>query len=377
MSERFTILEGDVRDRLRELADGSVDCVVTSPPYLWLRDYGTRKVAWPKVQFTPIAGLEPVTVPASRCSLGLEEDPWAYVGHLVLVFRELRRVLKETGTVWLNIGDKRVSGRCGGISTSTSTILGGQRNHRAARAVRDALGGTSHPNVVGLKPKDMLGLPWRVALALQADGWWLRQDVIWHKPNPQPENVYDRPSQDHEFVFLLTRARRGYFYDWAAIAEPVTGGALARGKVAHKKARTVDRSTGVKANSSFSESVRALIDRRNARTVWRIHPGRETEEHTATFSPELARRCIAAGCPADGLVLDPFAGLGTAGAVAIELGRRFVGIELSEKYAAIARERCVEAIERTGQATIDDARMKRVGRPTQLGLLAKFSGGAK
>lgn len=312
MLNSWSILHGDVMERIAELGAESVDCIVTSPPYLWLRDYEVRPTAWPSVQYNPVAGLPPIKIPRMKVCLGLEKDPWAY--HLVLVFREMRRVLKRTGSLWLNLGDKHLSGLSGGVAGKKSTILGGQRNHRAARAVCRSLDST-HPQVAGLKPKDMLGLPWRVALALQADGWWLRQDMIWEKPNPQPESTRDRPSRAHEYLFLLVKTGRRYFYDADAISELVSVTSRKSGKVA--------------------KAVGNALERRNARTVWRILPDKETEGHTATFAGELARRAILAGCPVGGIVLDPFSGLAKTGVVSISIGRRFIGIELNDGYAEI------------------------------------------
>lgn len=313
------------------------DCVVTSPPYWGLRDYGIEPTDWPEVRYAPMAGLPQVVIPEQSACLGLESDPLAYVGHLVEVMRHVRGVLKATATVWLNLGDTYVGGRNGGIGASSITS---QRSHRAVREAWLAHGGAMHRRVRGLKAKDLIGIPWRAALALQADGWWLRSEVVWHKPSPLPESVRDRPTRAHEHVFLLTTRRRGYYYDADAISE-----------------------RGTEDPERWA--------RRNARTVWTIAQVPEMEAHTATFPPELARRCILAGCPPEGLVLDPFAGLATTGVVALRHGRRFLGIEKSEAFSTIARRRLVEALEAKGEGAAEMAKVK--GAAVQLGMF----GGAR
>lgn len=341
MSDRFAIIQGDVRERLGELADESVDCVVTSPPYWALRDYGVDG------------------------QIGLERSPFVYVRVIRNVFRQVRRVLKRSGTLWLNMGDTYIAGQSGGIGDLSNVTS--QRNQNAVRAAWAASGGPKHRRVRGLKPKDLIGVPWRVAFALQHDGWWLRSDTIWHKPAPMPEAARDRPTRAHEYFFLLARSER-YFYDADAISEPCSEKTNHnRGSAPARKAMKGDGSFE-RQNPGFSKSIKGRVEKRNARSVITIAQTKETEDHTATFPPDLARRAILAGCPAGGVVLDPFAGLGTAGGVAIEHGRRFIGIELNPIYAAIARERCVEAIERRGEATAGDAATKRTGKPTQLGM---------
>lgn len=250
---------GHVLDRLRELPDGSIHTSVTSPPYFGLRDYGTDPQDWPEVTFAPMPGLPPMTIPAMRCSLGNEPDPWAFVGHMVLVFREVRRVLRPDGTLWLNFGDSYAANR----PYQVPSTKGGPKHGPA-----QAAGGSASEVPEGLKPKDLLGIPWRVAFALQADGWFLRMDNIWHKPNPMPESVTDRPTKAHEYVFLLSKSAR-YFYDAPAVAEEGTG--LPPGNKSHK---------GATAYAAGDEKMRTKVglaeikasDTRNRRSVWSITP---------------------------------------------------------------------------------------------------------
>jgi site-specific DNA-methyltransferase (cytosine-N4-specific) len=363
---------GDCRDLLRQIDDDSIHCVVTSPPYWGLRDYGVAD------------------------QLGLEATPEEYVAEMVKVFRDVRRVLRPDGTLWLNLGDCYAQGGRGGVG-ETSTLGGSRHNQnesRKAQAARQSfrrddaeVSATQHRQVVGLKPKDMVGIPWRVAFALQADGWYLRSDIIWSKPNPMPESVTDRPTKAHEYVFLLSKSER-YFYDADAIKEPVTGAAHPRGMGVNPKAGPKDngredqglrtstrfgRGAGfrgtvgkneqaglaiaastnrrrvgfnerwrVKQNASFSAAVTDLIDERNRRTVWSIGTEAFAGAHFATFPRKLVEPCVLAGCPAGGIVLDPFGGSGTVGEVAEALGRRWILLELNPEYAALARQRTAQ-----------------------------------
>ncbi len=287
-----TILIGDCLEVLRGLPDGMVQTCVTSPPYYGLRDYGC-------------AG-----------QIGLEETPDAYVARLVDVFREVRRVLRDDGTLWLNLGDSYAAGGNGG----------GNKNDTNVGSL--TVGRKLPP--FGYKPKDLLGIPWMVAFALRADGWWLRQDIIWHKPNPMPESVTNRCTKAHEYVFLLTKSAR-YFYDAAAIAEEAergdAGSRFDQGKTAQHQ---LDR-----------QASGARIDdgRRNARSVWPIATQPFSGAHFATMPPALAERCIRAGSRPGDMVLDPFGGAGTTGLVADRLGRSATLIELNPEYARLARER--------------------------------------
>lgn len=273
------ILNCDVMDGLRQLADQSVHCVVTSPPYWGLRDYG---------------------IPGQ---IGLEPTSDAFVARLVDVFREVKRVLRDDGTLWLNLGDTYTSG-----------------GRSAKRA----------PQPPGLKPKDLVGIPWRVALALQADGWYLRSDIIWAKPNPMPESVTDRPTKSHEYVFLLSKSER-YHYDHEAIQEPFVYSGDCRMKTAYAVATA--KSVGTEYRAPVNQNGR------NKRTVWSIATSPFAEAHFATFPPELPELCIKAGCPKGGTVLDPFSGAGTTALVADRLQREAIGIELNPEYSALSSRR--------------------------------------
>jgi len=312
-ANQYTLHVGDCLETLRTLPDGAVHCVVTSPPYWGLRDYGH-------------AG-----------QIGLEQTPDEYVGRLVEVFREVRRVLRDDGTCWLNLGDSYAGGK-GQNGNSKARLTAAERGYKqAAGTVLMATRPIDLP-IDGLKPKDLVGIPWRVAFALQADGWWLRQDIIWHKPNPMPESVRDRCTKAHEYVFLLTKSAR-YFYDAAAVAEPSIY------PDDNRKAR--QKPGDYAAMMTENGQLRSVINPKNARTyanrnrrsVWTVTTKPYKGAHFATMPPELAETCIRAGCPIGGTVLDPFAGSGTTLAVAVANGRQAMGIELNAEYAGLVHER--------------------------------------
>lgn len=215
--------------------------------------------------------------------------------------------------------------------------------------MRAAVGGTAHKTAPGLRRKNLVGIPWRVALALQADGWILRSDIIWHKPSAMPSSVRDRPTTDHEYLFLLAKSDR-YYYDANAIKEAVTGGAHPRGHGVNPKARAAGRVAREKQNATWSKAVRGLVEMRNKRTVWTVPQEPTTSEHTSTFPRALVRPCILAGAPVDGWVLDPFAGTGTTGVEALALARRFIGLELVYHVEASANLERAEA--RGGQPSL-------------------------
>ena len=296
------ILVGDVRQTLPTLPDASVQCCVTSPPYFGLRDYGHD---W---------------------QIGLEQTPDEYVAQMVSVFREVRRVLREDGTLWLNLGDSYAAqGGAHGGREDNQRGVGAKRLHMEGAGDQMARRAPS-----GVKPKDLLGIPWRVAFALQADGWYLRSDIIWHKPNPMPESVTDRPTKAHEYVFLLTKSAR-YYYDAGAIAEDSVvpaGRVMAFGSPS--QVGTLRGDVG---------RVRVDDGTRNARTVWPIATQPYKGAHFATMPPTLAERCIKAGTKAGDTVLDPFGGAGTTGLVADRLGRDAILCELNPSYADLARAR--------------------------------------
>jgi DNA modification methylase len=297
------IINADVMDGLAQLESESVHCVVTSPPYFGLRDYG---------------------MPGQ---IGLEPTPGHYVYKLVQVFSEIKRVLRTDGTAWLNLGDSYQTQ--GGRGEARMVELG--KPSKNAKTVAEARGlapGTKkHP---GLKPKDLIGIPWRVAFALQADGWWLRQDIIWSKPNPMPESVTDRCTKAHEYLFLLTKAER-YFYDAEAIAEASSG--LSGGGFSQKYLESQP------AHGAMMLARPTDNGTRNKRSVWEVTTQPFPEAHFATFPPALIEPCIKAGCPEGGTVLDPFGGSGTTGLVADRLKRNAILIELNPEYAAMAERR--------------------------------------
>lgn len=302
------ILQGDCRDVLGSLADGSINCCVTSPPYFGLRDYGVEG------------------------QLGLEPTPDEFVSAMVEVFREVRRVLRDDGTLWLNLGDSYARNPAKGTT--------GTPNGRNLEKMGYS-GGAGVPS--GLKEKDLIGIPWRVAFALQADGWYLRQDIIWHKPNPMPESVTDRCTKAHEYIFMLSKSPR-YYFDNEAIKEP----SAQDPKVFGRGGATASRGKQGYAAASGGKQNRAQRDHsgghgttgfRNRRSVWTVGTRPFAGAHFATFPPDLIEHCILAGSPSDGVVLDPFFGAGTTGLVAQKHGRNCVGIELNPDYIAIANER--------------------------------------
>ena len=306
------ILHGHVLDKLQEVESDSVQCVVTSPPYWGLRDYGTEG------------------------QLGLEKTPEEYVGNMVKVFREVKRVLKDDGTVWLNLGDSYASS---GTQTGHSGLLDAMERYDGRRRKKNRATDGDYGHDVkrsvpqGLKPKDLIGIPWRVALALQADGWYLRQDIIWHKPNPMPESVTDRCTKAHEYIFLLTKSAK-YYYDNDAIKEDSVEPVRTREKNNGESA--VDtKLRGYDANCGNS-------GKRNKRSVWTINTQPYKEAHFAVFPEKLPELCIKAGTKEGDTVLDPFFGSGTTGWVAQRLGRKWIGIELNAEYIKIAEKRFIQ-----------------------------------
>ena len=371
------IINADVMEGLRQLSDESVQCVVTSPPYWGLRDYG---------------------VPGQ---LGLEPTLGEHIDAMVQVFREVRRVLRKDGTLWLNYGDTYASSVNGRSAADVKALTDDDRTFRdkpfstVGPVYRDDAGqvpdnknpkardrrgntpckqhrneGSNHAGRVcagGLiKPKDLCGVPWRLALALQADGWWLRQDIIWSKPNPMPESIKDRCTKAHEYLFLLAKSER-YHFDAEAIAEPLTVSSIERisqnlvdqegSSRAHAGAKTNGKMKAVyKRAKDHNEASRNPNSRphnlsefeakngreyptRNKRSVWTVATQPFAEAHFATFPPDLIEPCIKAGCPPGGTVLDPFGGSGTTGLVADRLGRDAILIELNPEYAAMAERR--------------------------------------
>lgn len=328
------IICGDALTELRKLPDESVNCCVTSPPYWGLRDYG---------------------VPGQ---FGLEHTPEEYVAKMVEIFREVRRALKIDGTLWLNLGDCYHSGDRGGYHRARAGV---KKNLGHSGNYNDFVGAPNRRRQTGLKDKDLVGIPWRVAFALQADGWWLRQDIIWAKPNPMPESVRDRCTKAHEYIFMLSKSSR-YWYDAEAVKEPMadctfwrltqpgfeeqTGGPKDPGEGNRSHRKTLNnqhekliRQEKWKSRFEGYEEWKKTNGGRNLRSVWPISTKPFPEAHFATFPPEIPERCIKAGCPKGGTVLDPFFGAGTTGLVAMRLGREFIGIELNPSYCEMAKKR--------------------------------------
>ena len=315
MAKVNTILQGDVIERLQDIEDNTIQCVVTSPPYWGLRDYGEDN------------------------QLGLEETPEEYVDNMVKVFREVRRTLKDDGTLWLNLGDSYSSG---GRSTTTNQTLRGNNDYGVTRPKPSE----------NIKPKDLIGIPWRVAFALQQDGWYLRQDIIWHKPNPMPESVTDRCTKSHEYIFLLTKSAN-YYYDADAIREPHTwvenkprpSGMSRNGKKYREKVKYGGGGTGFSGHSGSYKADGSPLNHplgRNKRSVWKINTQPYKEAHFAVFPEKLPELCIKAGSKKGDIVLDPFFGSGTTGFVAQRLYRKWLGIELNPEYIKIANKRFVQ-----------------------------------
>ena len=289
-----TVLLGDALEQLQSLAAESVHCCVTSPPYFGLRDYG---------------------VPGQ---IGQESSPEEYIHRLVEVFHEVLRVLRPDGTLWLNIGDSYTSGG---------------RTARDFDKKLPARAADQRPKTpIGLKPKDLIGIPWMLAFALRSDGWYLRQDIIWHKTNAMPESVQDRCTKAHEYVFLLSKSER-YYFDMAAIKEPCISQKPAGNKKMMCQGRIGKEGWTLDAQRSIP------ADGRNKRDVWALNTGGFRGAHFAVYPEKLVEPCVLAGCPEGGTVLDPFAGSGTTGVVAKRLGRNFIGIELNPEYRNMAVER--------------------------------------
>ncbi|HCE6948970.1 site-specific DNA-methyltransferase [Pseudomonas aeruginosa] len=313
MTKSHEIRVGDCLDALRAMPDQSFHCCITSPPYFGLRDYG---------------------MPGQ---IGLEQTPAEFVTRLVEVFREVRRVLRDDGTLWLNIGDSYSNiGKWGGATSGkhAKALHGEQQSSCREKRDSESLGAT------GLKPKDLIGIPWRLAFALQDDGWYLRQDIIWHKPNPMPESVRDRCTKAHEYVFMLSKSPR-YYYDHEAVKEDAVSDHPS-GNGFKRDARESYKNLDGTARGN-DEQWTGVGGKRNRRSVWTVPTAGFKGAHFATFPPDLIRPCVLAGAPRGGLVLDPFGGAGTTALVAMQEGRRSVLLELNPEYASIARHRLASA----------------------------------
>ena len=306
--ETDRILCGDALEMLRTLPDNSVHCCVTSPPYYALRDYGVDG------------------------QIGREDTPAQYVARLTDVFSEVRRVLRPSGTLWLNIADTYA-----GKGNQGDSVDPKYPNGRTGQTV------AINRRVEGCKAKDMIGIPWMLAFALRDSGWYLHSDIIWMKANPMPESCKDRPSRCYEHVFLLTKSR-SYYYDAAAIAEPVAESTpmRMRRKFGKNKYSAVipgqahQHLNDYRPNGNAEEDIPLL---RNKRDVWQINSVPYKGAHFAAYPPKLVETCLLAGCPQDGIVLDPFLGSGTTAAVAKQMGRHYIGIELNPDYCELAKQR--------------------------------------
>lgn len=354
------ILYGDCLETLKSLPDESIDCCVTSPPYYGLRDYGTGK--WiggdPNCPHKRLSKFSVTTTTGHKQSelignvgdaiyktvcplcgavredkqIGLEETPEEYIKKLVNVFREVNRVLKADGTLWINIGDSyNGSGRGRGADGKVhfSVLSSKQGTNKGSTE------GIIQKQVIDMcKPKDLIGIPWMLAFALRDDGWYLRQDIIWHKPNPMPESVKDRCTKSHEYIFLLSKSQH-YYFDNKSIQEEAVSGEAIRDKSA--EGYQADYPNG----NRFSKGahVYGKNNKRNKRDVWQIPVSPVKEAHFATFPEKLVEPCILAGCPVNGVVLDPFFGSGTTGRVAVRLNRHYIGCELNPDYIEISKKR--------------------------------------
>jgi DNA modification methylase len=311
-----TIINGDALRELQKLPGNSVDCCVTSPPYYGLRDYG-------------VSG-----------QIGMEETPELYIERLTAVFMEVRRVLKPAGTLWLNIGDSYWGGK--GYSGSSDGIYQ-YRRRKEGKSITPECSCTGGKGMIRptdrkheyIKAKDLIGIPWMLALELRRLGWYLRQDIIWHKPNPMPESVKDRCTKSHEYIFLFAKSGK-YYFNHKAISEKSTWFET------DKRAITAPTQSKRSKNSEYQcnkQGVYSSDGTRNKRDVWTVCTETETESHFACFPQALIKDCIKAGCPENGIVLDPFTGSGTTAVAARKLNRNYIGIELNPEYVKIAKRK--------------------------------------
>ena len=309
--KKIKILQGSCIDKIKELEDNSIDCVVSSPPYFGLRDYGVDG------QF------------------GLEKTYQDYITNTVKVFETFKPKLKDTATIWWNVGDSYSSGS---RKTTTLQTVRKPKSNEISKSKQKYLDGLIvRPAIqTGIKEKDLLMIPNRVAIALQDAGWYIRSEIIWHKPNPMPESVRDRPTSAHEKIWLITKSKK-YYYDADAIKEPVADISIQRVKYGYKarhKSSPYNYMNTPKQGKRFCDPAG-----RNKRNVWTITPKPFKEAHFATFPKDLIEPCIKAGCPENGIVLDPFGGAGTTGIVAKSLNRQSILIELNPEYIKIAKKR--------------------------------------
>jgi DNA modification methylase len=373
MKVKAEVIIGDNRQALKEIPDASVQTVVTSPPYWGLRDYGTA--TWiggdescdhetPRSRGADIKaddkqgtskGSRPNLQWDCKCGairednqIGLEQSPDDFIEQLCVVFDEVWRVLKDDGTIWVNLGDSYSAMRDSKASPDSLRQGEGTRVGSAANRNPENL------RKAGLKHKDLVGIPWRFAFAMQARGWYLRSDIIWHKPNPMPESVTDRPTKSHEYIFLMTKATR-YYYDHEAIKEKAT--------TKNGKPRQFGASNQV--GTMRNDEGRIFQDNglRNKRSVWQVNVKGYKEAHFATYPPELIEPCILAGSKEGDTVLDPFSGSGTTGEVALKHGRNYIGLELNPDYAAISEKRITDAVGMFAELEMRNAKLPERKEP--------------
>jgi len=328
MTQPYSLHVGDCLEVIKKLDDCSIQTCITSPPYWGLRDYGVDG------------------------QLGLEKTPEEYVAKMVEVFREVRRVLRDDGTLWLNLGDSYWGGK-GSNGSSKARRTAGERGYTQSGGTLLIDTRPTDGNHDIIKPKDLVGIPWRVAFALQADGWYLRQDIIWHKPNPMPESVTDRCTKSHEYIFLLSKSER-YYFDQEAIKEPLAQESIGRknrkqnlinrtgvGTLGKQIAEEIDAKHGYAGLALARNGKTGYSDDglRNKRSVWTVSTRPFKEAHFATFPPQLIEPCVKAGSKQGDTILDPFNGAGTTGLVACRQNRNYIGIELNPEYAEIAQKR--------------------------------------
>lgn len=311
-NDRVTLYCGDALETLKRLPDESVHCCVTSPPYYGLRDYGVEG------------------------QLGLEQTPDEYIAKMVEVFREVRRVLRSDGTLWLNIGDSYDGSGKG--RNADGTHQGGGKQGTSKGSIEGSISKT----VTGgaCKAKDLIGIPWMLAFALRSDGWWLRQDIIWAKPNPMPESVHDRCTKSHEYIFMLSKSVK-YFYDAESVKEPAVSTEIKKFTDCGQDKQRGHSRRHAGFNGRYAQRLQeeGAPTLRNRRSVWHVTTKPYQGAHFAVFPPDLIEPCILAGCPTDGAVIDPFAGSGTTGMVASMHNRNSVLIELNPQYCELIKER--------------------------------------
>lgn len=312
--ELNTTLIGDCRETLKQLPDGCINACITSPPFYALRDYQEEN------------------------QIGLEKTPDEYVEELVKVFREVKRVLREDGNLWLNLGDTYSSHKdCKSISQTLSLDTGSEQAHVIDKG-RSASRDSKMLKEQGLKNKELIGIPWKVAFALREDGWYLRQDIIWSKKNSMPESVKDRCTKSHEYIFLMTK-NPTYYYDNEAIKEDSIYAPNKTKEVERKKGYYAGKWSNPEKGSRHDGSFKAIREKKNKRSVWTVATRPFKDAHFAVFPPDLIEPMVLAGCPEKGIVLDPFMGSGTTGMVAQSLGRSWIGCELNPEYVEMQRKR--------------------------------------